>query len=263
MGVGWGAWRPTAGRPALRAAGRTRDMRGADVTVLGEPDFMDFYVCTHMSRIDTLVIASNNPGKLAELQLLLGPAGLKLIAQSALGIAAADEPYGTFVENALAKARHVSRQSGLAALADDAGICVRALQEGPGVNTAHYAQQSGFAAHEHARAMLHALRDIAPGQRQARMVSVLVALRCAQDPEPLIAVGSVAGAIALAPSGTGGFGYDPIFVLPELGKTLAQLSVADKNMRSHRGLAVQRMLSLLQTQWLIPPHSFALGPYQK
>ena len=197
-----------------------------------------------------IVLASNNAGKLAELQTLLQPLGMSLVCQSDLGISEAPEPYRTFVENALTKARHAARESGLPALADDAGLCVDAFGGLPGVDTAYYATQFGYDKSDanNVRALLEQMQDI--DHRRAAMVSTLVALRSADDPEPLIAVGRVVGEIARAPRGEGGFGFDPIMFLPELGKTFAELPTEVKHAHSHRGQASRAMIELMRQRWL-------------
>lgn len=200
-----------------------------------------------------IVLASNNPGKLAELRAMLTPLGLELIAQSELGISEAAEPFCTFVENALAKARHAAHCSGLAALADDAGLCVDAFGGLPGVDTAYYATQFGYEKGDanNVRALLEQL--LGHSNRRAAMVSTLVALRSAQDPEPLIAVGRVVGEIAPAPLGSNGFGFDPVMYLPEFGQTFAQLPVAVKNANSHRGRSARAMVELIRERWIGQP----------
>ena len=197
-----------------------------------------------------IVLASNNAGKLAELQAMLAPLGMDLVRQADLGIGEAEEPFRTFVENALAKARHASLMSGLPALADDAGLCVDAFGGLPGVDTAFYATQFGYEKSDdnNVRALLEQMRDV--DNRRAAMVSTLVALRSADDPEPLIAVGRVVGEIARAPRGEGGFGFDPVMIIPELGKTFAELPAEIKNRISHRGRASQNMLALIRERWL-------------
>lgn len=197
-----------------------------------------------------LVLASNNAGKLAELQQLLAPLGVTLVRQSELGVGEADEPFRTFVENALAKARHASAATGLPAIADDAGLCVDAFGGLPGVDTAYYATQFGLPkgdAHN-VQALLEQMREV--DQRRAALVSTLVALRSADDPEPLIAVGRAVGQITREPVGDNGFGFDPVMFLPELGCTFAQLSAEQKNQRSHRGQAARAMLALMRERWL-------------
>ena len=200
-----------------------------------------------------IVLASNNPGKLKELRAMLAPLGLELIAQGELGIPEAAEPFHTFVENALAKARHAAQHSGLPALADDAGLCVDAFGGLPGVDTAYYATQFGYEKGDanNVRALLEQMQGLV--NRRAAMVSTLVAVRSAQDPEPLIAVGRVSGEIAPAPVGSNGFGFDPVMYLPEFGQTFAQLPVEVKNANSHRGRAVRAMAELLRERWLSAP----------
>lgn len=196
-----------------------------------------------------LVLASNNRGKLAELQAMLAPLGVELIAQADLGVGEAEEPFHTFVENALAKARFASAHTGLPALADDAGLCVAAFGGLPGVQTAYYATQFGYEKSDanNVRALLEQMKDV--DDRSAAMVSTLVAVRSPQDPEPLIAVGRVAGEIAPAPRGTGGFGFDPVMILPAFGKTFAELPTDVKNAHSHRGQAAAQMLALMRAHW--------------
>ena len=197
-----------------------------------------------------IVLASNNAGKLRELQDMLAPLGLELVRQGELGIPEAEEPHRTFLENALAKARHASKLSGLPALADDAGLCVDAFGGLPGVDTAYYATQFGYAKGDdnNVRALLEQMRNI--DNRRAAMVSTLVALRSADDPEPLVAVGRVTGEIARAPVGTNGFGFDPVMYIPEFGRTFAQLPLEVKNANSHRGRAARRMVDLIRERWL-------------
>lgn len=198
-----------------------------------------------------IVLASHNAGKLAELQAILAPLQLELVRQSDLGIAEAEEPYRTFVENALTKARHASRLSGLPALADDAGLCVDAFNGLPGVDTAYYAVQHGYAKgdNNNVTALLEQMASIE--NRRAALVSTLVAVRSADDPEPLIASGRVVGEITRAPVGSNGFGFDPVMYLPEFGQTFAQLPVEIKNANSHRGKAAARMMQLMREQWLL------------
>ena len=200
--------------------------------------------------ISKIVLASNNPGKLAELRAMFAPLAIELVAQAEMGIGEADEPFRTFVENALAKARHAARESGLPALADDAGLCVHAFDGRPGVDTAFYATQFGY--HKGDANNVRALLEQLQGEpdRRAALVSTLVALRSAEDPEPLIAVGRVAGEIARAPAGSNGFGFDPVMYIPAFGKTFAQLPVEVKNAHSHRGQAARQMLELIRARWL-------------
>ena len=197
-----------------------------------------------------IVLASNNVGKLAELQAMLQPLGLRLIRQSELNIPEAPEPHRTFVENALAKARHASRASGLPALADDAGLCVDAFGGLPGVDTAYYCTQFGYAKSDdnNVLALLSQMTNV--NNRRAALVSTLVAVRSADDPEPLIATGRVVGEITREPIGHNGFGFDPVMFLPEFGRTFAQLPTEVKNANSHRGKATRVMMALMQERWL-------------
>ncbi|MCX7246078.1 MAG: non-canonical purine NTP pyrophosphatase [Burkholderiales bacterium] len=197
-----------------------------------------------------IVLASNNQGKLAELRAMLAPLGMELIAQGELGISEAAEPFHTFVENALAKARHAATHSGLPALADDAGLCVDAFGGLPGVDTAYYATQFGYAKGDdnNVRALLEQMHD--QTNRRAALVSTLVAVRSAQDPEPLIAVGRVSGEISREPLGSNGFGFDPVMYIPQFGLTFAQLPVAVKNANSHRGRSARAMVQLMRERWL-------------
>lgn len=196
-----------------------------------------------------LVLASNNAGKLAELQQLFAELSVTLVPQSALGVGEAEEPFRTFVENALTKARHASAATGLPAIADDAGLCVDAFGGLPGVDTAYYATQFGYAKGDanNVKALLEQLDGVV--NRRASLVSTLVALRRHDDPEPLIAVGRVVGEIAPAPIGDNGFGFDPVMYLPTFGKTFAQLPPDVKNANSHRGRAAQAMLALMRERW--------------
>ena len=197
-----------------------------------------------------IVLASNNRGKLSELQALLDGLAVELIPQGVLGIPEAEEPFHTFLENALAKARHASAHSGLPAIADDAGLCVDAFGGKPGVQTAYYATGFGYEKNDanNVRALLEPMRDV--DNRRAALVSTLVAVRSPDDPEPLVATGRATGEIARLPAGEGGFGFDPVLYLPELGKTFAELSADEKNRRSHRGQAARTLAALLRSQWL-------------
>ncbi len=197
-----------------------------------------------------IVLASNNAGKLAELQTLFAPSHMTLVRQSELNISEAEEPFKTFVENALAKARHAAMHSGLPALADDAGLCVDAFDGQPGVDTAYYATRFGFAKSDdnNVTALLQQMQNI--DNRRAAMVSTLVAVRSADDPEPLIAVGRVVGEITRERLGTNGFGFDPVMFLPEFGQTFAQLPTEVKNANSHRGRAAQAMLAMMRERWM-------------
>ncbi len=197
-----------------------------------------------------IVLASGNPGKLAELTALLAPLGCHVQAQGEFQLSEAEEPHPTFVENALAKARHASFHTGLPALADDSGLCVDALGGLPGVRSARFAPQiEGPRAGQDAannRLLLQQMQG--QTRRRARFVSVVVALRHAADPEPLIARGELIGEIGHVAQGKGGFGYDPLFVLAD-GRTLAQCGAEEKNRISHRGQALQALLPLLRTHW--------------
>ena len=196
-----------------------------------------------------LVLASNNRGKLAELQAMFAPLGVALVAQGALNIPEAEEPFHTFVENALAKARHASAHSGLPAVAGDAGLCVDAFGGEPGVQTAFYATRFGYPKGDdnNVRALLEQMAGLT--NRRAALVSTLVAVRRPEDPEPLIAVGRVVGEITDAPRGSNGFGFDPVMYIPAFGKTFAELPVEVKNANSHRGQAARQMLALMQERW--------------
>jgi XTP/dITP diphosphohydrolase len=197
-----------------------------------------------------LVLASHNAGKLAELQAMFEPLGLQLLRQSDLGIGEAEEPFRTFVENALAKARHAARASGLPAIADDAGLCVHAFGGLPGVDTAYYATQFGYAKGDdnNVKALLEQMQGV--DDRRAALVSTLVAVRTPDDPEPLIAVGRAAGEISRQPRGSHGFGFDPVMFIPAFGKTFAELPVEVKNAHSHRGQAARQMSALIRERWL-------------
>ncbi len=197
-----------------------------------------------------LVLASHNAGKLAELQAMFEPLGLQLLRQSDLGIGEAEEPFRTFVENALAKARHAARASGLPAIADDAGLCVHAFGGLPGVDTAYYATQFGYAKGDdnNVKALLEQMQGV--DDRRAALVSTLVAVRTPDDPEPLIAVGRAAGEITRQPRGSHGFGFDPVMFIPAFGKTFAELPDEVKNAHSHRGQAARQMSELIRERWL-------------
>ena len=190
-----------------------------------------------------VVVASNNAGKLREIGALLAPLGFEALAQADLGVPEAEEPHPTFVENALAKARNAASHTGLAALADDSGICVRALGGAPGVHSARYAGEPRSDARNN-RKLVADLAGIA--DRSAYYFAVLVLVRSADDPHPLIAEGLWPGAVIDTPRGDGGFGYDAFFLLPDLGQTAAQLDPARKNLLSHRGQALRRLVAMLQ-----------------
>ena len=206
-----------------------------------------------------LVLASNNAKKLSELGVLLAPLGLQLVPQGALGIAEAEEPHHTFIENALVKARQAAHACQGAAIADDSGVCVDALGGAPGVVSANFApavppeagreQQRAVQDAANNRLLLERLHGAA--DRHARFVSTLVAIRSADDPEPLVAVGRWEGEILSAPRGDAGFGYDPLMFIPALGRTVAELDAAVKNQHSHRALAARQMLVLMREVWRI------------
>jgi XTP/dITP diphosphohydrolase len=206
------------------------------------------------------VVASSNAGKLAEFRDLLGEAGYEFVTQGELGVSDAEETGLTFVENALLKARHAARVTGLPALADDSGLCVDALGGAPGVASAHFATLAQADEGDEDREALRRRQDAANnalllerlrevGERRARFVSTLVALRSADDPEPLIASGRWEAEVLRAPRGAGGFGYDPLVFIPALGASVAELDAATKNAASHRALAAAQMLDLMRHAW--------------
>lgn len=194
--------------------------------------------------MNKLVIASNNPGKLREFQRMLAPLGIEVLTQSQLGITEAEEPHCTFVENALAKARHVSRESGLPALADDSGICVEALHGAPGVQSARFAGDNPKSDARNNEKLLQSMQGIE--DRRAHYYCVLVLVHQADDPQPVIAEGEWHGEIAHEERGAGGFGYDPLFWLPELGRMSAELEPDEKARLSHRAKALKILLQRLQ-----------------
>ncbi|MEN9418508.1 MAG: hypothetical protein RI988_2128 [Pseudomonadota bacterium] len=223
-----------------------------------------------------LVLASNNAKKLSELRALFGALPVELVTQGSLGVAEAEEPHATFLENALAKARHAAQACGGAAIADDSGVCVHALGGAPGVISAHYAGEVAAEAVAEAmgpggafatpaaelpeREVRRRLQDAANNarllrelhgvaDRRARFVCTLVAVRAADDPEPLVAVGRWEGEILTAHQGTGGFGYDPLMFIPALGRTVAELGAEEKNRVSHRAQAAEQMAQLLREGW--------------
>ena len=194
-----------------------------------------------------LVIASNNAGKLAELSAILGPLGFETVPQGALGVPEAEEPHHTFVENALAKARNCARHTGLASLADDSGLCVEALGGAPGVHSAYFAGRLGpREARDRANNALLAEKLAGVADRRAHYYCVIVLVRHVDDPEPVIVEGRWHGEIATAPRGGGGFGYDPYFLVPALGRTAAELPAAEKNRLSHRAIAASRLAARLR-----------------
>ena len=196
-----------------------------------------------MDMKQTLILASNNAGKLREFASLLEPLGLNVEPQGAHNVPEAEEPHLTFVENALEKARHASRLTGLPALADDSGVCVNALGGAPGVLSARYAGEPKSDARNNAKL----IADLAPhADRSAYYYCVLVYVRHADDPQPVIADGRWNGVMLDQPRGQGGFGYDPYFLIPERGMTAAELPAADKNRLSHRGQALRLMVEKLR-----------------
>ena len=206
-----------------------------------------------------LVLASNNAKKLRELDAMLAPLGVQLVAQDALGVSESEEPHHTFIENALLKARHAARHTNGAAIADDSGLCVDALGGAPGVISAHFASielphaeresQRELQDAANNRLLLERLQGV--GDRRARFISTLVAIRSADDPEPLVAVGRWEGEILHAPRGEGGFGYDPLVFIPALNSSAAELAAVVKNQHSHRALASRQMLVLMREVWRI------------
>ncbi|TRZ65816.1 MAG: RdgB/HAM1 family non-canonical purine NTP pyrophosphatase [Rhodocyclaceae bacterium] len=190
-----------------------------------------------------LVLASNNPGKLREFAQLLAPLDFEVLPQAEFDIPEADEPHHTFLENALEKARHAARLSGLPALADDSGLCVEALGGAPGVYSAHYAGEPKSDERNNARL----LAELADQQnRRAHYVCVLVLVRHADDPQPIVVEGEWHGEILAAPRGSGGFGYDPLFLVPGFGRSSAELTTEQKNAISHRGKALQLLIARLR-----------------
>jgi XTP/dITP diphosphohydrolase len=212
-----------------------------------------------------LVLASNNAKKLSELRAMLDGLGGELLAQGALGIAEADEPFGTFIENGLAKARHAAAAADAAAIADDSGLCVDALGGLPGVGSAHFAKAAAAAlANTPDREARRRMQDAANNSlllqrlagtedRRAFFISTLVAVRHAADPQPLVAVGRWPGRILHAPRGEQGFGYDPLMFIPELDRTVAELDAPTKNRHSHRARAMAAMRTQLREVWGLAP----------
>jgi XTP/dITP diphosphohydrolase len=195
--------------------------------------------------VKRLVLASSNPGKIREFRELLAPLEFEVVPQGELGVAEAEEPHATFVENALAKARHASSHARLPALADDSGICVAALDGAPGVHSARFAGEPRSETRNNEK-LVALLAD--ESDRRAHYYCVIVLVRHADDPEPLIAEGRWHGEVVATPRGAGGFGYDPHFLLPDLGRTAAELAPDEKHAVSHRGKALRRLLALLQEQ---------------
>lgn len=211
------------------------------------------------NRAMRLVLASNNAKKLTELGALLAGLPVELVSQGSLHVSEAEEPHATFLENALAKARHAARATGSAAIADDSGLCVDALGGAPGVGSAHYAGAVAALSEREATrraqdaannaCLLAALQGRA--DRRARFVCTLVALRSADDPEPLVATGRWHGTVLEAARGEAGFGYDPLMFIPELGMTVAQLPASQKNALSHRALAAAALRELMRSAWCL------------
>jgi XTP/dITP diphosphohydrolase len=199
------------------------------------------------TRSRRLVLASDNAGKLAELQALLEPLRIDVLPQRAFGVSGAPEPHPTFLENALAKARHAAHATGLPALADDSGLCCAALAGAPGVRSARFAGEDATDAQNNA-ALIARLAGVE--DRSAHYVCLLVAVRAPQDPEPVVAEGRWYGRIVEQPRGANGFGYDPHFWLEELGLTAAELAPQQKNSISHRGQAMRHLLAALPSRWL-------------
>lgn len=196
-----------------------------------------------------LVLASNNAKKLVELQALFAPLGVELLTQGSLGIPEAEEPFASFVENALAKARHAAASSGLPALADDSGLAVEALGGAPGVLSARYATLFGRTKSDAENNAVLLEKLAGQADRRARFVCALVAVRSAEDPEPLVAMGRWQGEILAELKGEGGFGYDPLMFIPELGQTVAELASAEKNRLSHRALAAADLARQMREVW--------------
>lgn len=194
-----------------------------------------------------VVIASNNLGKLEEFTHLLMPLGIQTLPQSAFNVIETEEPFQTFVENALVKARHASKHTGLPALADDSGICVDVLNGKPGVHSARYAGEPKSDKRNNQR-LIGQLKN--RQDRCAHYYCIIVLVRYADDPQPIITDGTWYGKIIMEPRGTGGFGYDPYFYLPDLDKTAAELSIEDKNLISHRGKALIRLTRYLSEEKL-------------
>jgi XTP/dITP diphosphohydrolase len=199
--------------------------------------------------MNRVVIASNNPGKLRELRALLEPLGIEAAPQADFAVTEAEEPHATFLENALAKARHASRMTGLPALADDSGLCVPALFGEPGVHSAYYAGQEGNREERDARNNAKLVEQMrAAGDTSAYYYCVLVLLQSADDPTPIVADGTWHGRIVIEPRGANGFGYDPYFRVPESGLTAAQLSAEEKNRVSHRSKALAALAAKLASR---------------
>jgi XTP/dITP diphosphohydrolase len=199
--------------------------------------------------LERLVLASGNPGKLREIRALLAPLSIEVVAQSEFGVEEADEPHKTFLENALAKARHASRAAGLPALADDSGLLVEALGGAPGVHSAYYAGRQGGREERDARNNARLLEKVARLEdRRAHYYCVMVLVRRAGDPQPVVTEGVWRGAITLSPRGANGFGYDPLFMPAGSTMTAAELDAAEKNRVSHRARALARLIERLREE---------------
>lgn len=204
--------------------------------------------------VQRIVLASNNAGKVAEFNELLKPLGVNVIPQGSLGIASCDEPFPTFIENALTKARHASRLSGLPALADDSGLCVDALQGQPGIHSARFSASASNPQPSDTDNNQHLLERLESfSNRCAHFCATIVYINHPDDPEPLIAYAQWHGEILRAPQGEAGFGYDPLFYVPNLGKTAAELSIAEKNRYSHRAQALRQLIQALEQRFA--PHA--------
>lgn len=203
-----------------------------------------------MEQTKALVLASNNKGKLREFNALFGAAGVRVVAQGELNVTECEEPFETFLENALAKARNASRQTGLPAMADDSGITAHALVTEPGVHSARYAcERSGEAKDDAANNAKLVSRLADKADKSAHYTCVLVAVRSPDDPDPIVVEGCWYGEIVAEPRGNGGFGYDPHFYVPAFGKTAAELTAEEKNAISHRGIAMRRLADELKERW--------------
>lgn len=228
-----------------RAAPALAPSANADAAVSDTSSASVASVASVASARQRVVLASNNAGKLREFAALLGAAGIDLVTQGSLGVSEADEPFGTFVENALQKARHAARATGLPALADDSGLCVPALGGAPGVYSARYAQLAGGEKSDEAN-NARLLRDMAENtDRRAYFYCVLVLVRHADDPQPVIADGRWDGTLLDAPRGSNGFGYDPLLWLAEFDRSAAELDASEKNACSHRAKALATLLDKL------------------
>ena len=229
----------------IRSGRRGRHWRATGCADRGMSGKIASFLQTETAMTQRLILASNNAGKLKEFAELLGPIGFELHAQGEFGVPEAEEPFGTFVENALQKARHAARLTGLPALADDSGVCVNALGGAPGVYSARYAQLQGGPKSDAANNALLVQKLAGVSDRRAWYVALLVLVRHSADPQPLIGEGLWHGEIIDSPQGEHGFGYDPHFYLPQAGLTAAAMTPAEKNRDSHRARALRRLLDQL------------------